>query len=149
MTGRSDGNQEDGSTLLQLQTMKIANPKRKGSATHAVSMWDPGSTLSFITCRQTLNQADPSESGFTEADKVNNSEKPAEAIIQTLFKETDGETLTMQSSESEHETVVSDDVKEASAEPEVIVKTPITGRRSTRKSMGAVEDMSTPMQNMS
>ena len=29
--------------------MKIANPKRKGSATHAVSMWDPGSTLSFIT----------------------------------------------------------------------------------------------------
>lgn len=49
MTGIDGHEKEDGSTLLQLQTMKVANPKRKGSAISAVSMWDPGSTLSFIT----------------------------------------------------------------------------------------------------
>jgi len=49
MTGVNDQEREDGSTLLQLQTMKVANPKRKGSAIRAVGMWDPGSTLSFIT----------------------------------------------------------------------------------------------------
>ena len=49
MTGVDDQNQEDGSTLLQLQTIKVANPRRRGSAICAVSMWDPGSTLSFIT----------------------------------------------------------------------------------------------------
>jgi hypothetical protein len=49
MTGVDDQDQEDGSTLLQLQTIKVANPKRKGSAICAASMWDPGSTISFIT----------------------------------------------------------------------------------------------------
>ena len=49
MAGIDGHEKEDGSTLLQLQTMKVANPRRKGSAISAVSMWDPGSTLSFIT----------------------------------------------------------------------------------------------------
>ena len=43
--------EENVSTLLQLQKMKVANPKRKGSPIQAVSMWDTASTLSLITFR--------------------------------------------------------------------------------------------------
>ena len=49
MTNLDDQDHEDGSTLLQLQTLKVANPRRKGSRISTVNMWDPGSTLSFIT----------------------------------------------------------------------------------------------------
>ena len=40
---------DDQSTLLQLQELKIANVKRKEEKKDAVGLWDPGSTLSFIT----------------------------------------------------------------------------------------------------
>ena len=49
MTNLDGQDHEDGNTLLQLQTMEVANLKRKGSKTSAIAMWDPGSTLSFIT----------------------------------------------------------------------------------------------------
>ena len=52
MHGVDDHDREENvSTLLQLQEMKVANPKRKGSPIQAVSMWDTASTLSLITFR--------------------------------------------------------------------------------------------------
>ena len=49
MTNLDGQDHEDGNTLLQLQTLQVANIKRKGTKTSAIAMWDPGSTLSFIT----------------------------------------------------------------------------------------------------
>ena len=40
---------DDKSTLLQLQELKVANVRRKEEKKNAVGLWDPGSTLSFIT----------------------------------------------------------------------------------------------------
>ena len=41
--------QEEADTLLQIQKLIVANVRRKSSKREAVCMWDPGSTLSFIT----------------------------------------------------------------------------------------------------
>ena len=70
MTGSGTKEEEDGSTLLQLQTIKLANPKQKGSAIKTVSLWDPGSTLSFIT--------------FSLAKKMNLQGTPIELEICTV-----------------------------------------------------------------
>ena len=40
---------DDKSTLLQLQELKVANAKKKEEKKNAAGLWDPGSTLSFIT----------------------------------------------------------------------------------------------------
>ena len=40
---------ESNSTLLQLQKLVVASIKRKGTRREVAGIWDPGSTLSFIT----------------------------------------------------------------------------------------------------
>jgi len=40
---------QEGNTLLQLQKLIVANVSRKGTRREVAGIWDPGSTLSFIT----------------------------------------------------------------------------------------------------
>ena len=40
---------QDGSILLQIQKLEVASIKRKSVSKEVVGLWDPGSTLSFIT----------------------------------------------------------------------------------------------------
>ena len=40
---------DDNNTLLQLQTLQVASCRNKGAKKRVVGLWDPGSTLSFIT----------------------------------------------------------------------------------------------------
>ena len=40
---------EGNSTLLQLQNIMVASIRRKGTRKEVAGIWDPGSTLSFIT----------------------------------------------------------------------------------------------------
>ena len=45
-----EGGQDEGnSTLLQLQKLTVASTRRKGTQREVAGIWDPGSTLSFIT----------------------------------------------------------------------------------------------------
>ena len=49
LNSRDTQGTDDRSTLLQLQELKVANIKRKEEKKTAAGLWDPGSTLSFIT----------------------------------------------------------------------------------------------------
>ena len=40
---------EDANTLLQIQMLDVANIQRKSKRRNAIGLWDPGSTLSFVT----------------------------------------------------------------------------------------------------
>jgi hypothetical protein len=42
-------NQDDGNTLLPIQSLEVSNVRRKGEQNTSVVLWDAGSTLSFIT----------------------------------------------------------------------------------------------------
>ena len=49
MTSTNNQDHEDGDTLLQLQTLNVSNSRKKGFRSDSIAMWDPGSTLAFIT----------------------------------------------------------------------------------------------------
>ena len=56
--------QDESSTLLQLQKLRVACMQRKGTCLEAACIWDPGSTLSFITfalARKLRLQGEPVE----------------------------------------------------------------------------------------
>ena len=43
------GEKDDSSTLLQLQRLSVAGMQNKKRSRSVIGLWDPGSTLSFIT----------------------------------------------------------------------------------------------------
>ena len=53
-TNENEQESEEGNTLLQIQNLKVTNIQRKGPRREAIVLWDPGSTLSFVTFRLAL-----------------------------------------------------------------------------------------------
>ena len=50
-TNEEEQDNENLNTLLQIQKLEVANVQRKSLRREAIALWDPGSTLSFVTFR--------------------------------------------------------------------------------------------------